>query len=165
MGKHILLIPRPKRDISDVFYSNEQSKPKYHQILDKFTRKRLFSNAWTQVNLDKTEKRDFKKDCNEQKNLVQQLYCSLDSLEGVRSLAKDISFGLREISIAARTVNVALGSIKPEHIPEGQCLNLSMSLELTGRVAKHLAHADGIILFSFSIKQILSIDHLLCTYL
>ncbi len=66
-------------------------------------------------------------------------------MEGVRSLAKDISYGLREISIAARTVNVALGSIKPEHIPEGQCLNLSMSLELPGRVAKHLAHVDGII--------------------
>jgi hypothetical protein len=141
----ILDIPRPKKDISDVFYSNGQSKPEYYQILDKFTRKRVFSDAWTQVSFDKAEKRDLKKECNERKNLVQQLYCSLDSLEGVRSLAKDISFGLREISIAARTVNVALGSIKPEHIPDGQCLNLSMNLELPGRIAKHLAHIDGII--------------------
>ena len=51
----ILDIPRPKKDISDVFYSNGQSKPKYDQILDKFTRKRVFSDAWTQVSFDKNE--------------------------------------------------------------------------------------------------------------
>jgi hypothetical protein len=68
----ILDIPRPKKDISDVFYSNGQSKPEYYQILDKFTRKRVFSDAWTQVNLDKTEKRDLKKECNERKNLMQR---------------------------------------------------------------------------------------------
>ena len=66
----ILDIPRLKKDISDVFYSNGQSKRKYYQILDKFTRTRVFSDAWTQVSWDITEKRDLKNECSERKNLV-----------------------------------------------------------------------------------------------
>ncbi len=66
-------LPAPKKDISDVYYSNGP-KPSYYRIKDDVTGKRKFADAFTQVGFDKVELRDLKKECMERKKLVTQLF-------------------------------------------------------------------------------------------
>ena len=69
-------LPAPKKDISDVFYSNG-SKPSYYHIKDDVTGKRKFADAFSQVGFDKVEIRELKKESVERKKLVTQLFEAL----------------------------------------------------------------------------------------
>jgi hypothetical protein len=128
-------LPAPKKDISDVYYSNGP-KPSYYRIKDDVTGKRKFADAFTQVGFDKVELRDLKKECMERKKLVAQLFEAFDNLEGIEAIGNESMEALRQMAFTCRAVNSAISSIPGENIPDGQCLNLSGALELPGRIGK-----------------------------
>lgn len=131
----IFELPPPKKDISDVFYSNE-SRPSYYRIEDDVTGKRELADAFSQVGFDKVGIRDLKKECTERKKLMAQRFEAFDNLEGIATIGNESFEALRQMAFTCRAVNAAISSIPGGNIPDGQCLNLSDALELSGRIGK-----------------------------
>ena len=111
-------LPAPKKDISDVFYSNGP-KPNYYHIKDDVTGKRKFADAFSQVGFDKVEIQELKKECMERKKLVTQLFEAFDNLEGIDGLGKESLEAFRQMAFTCRSVNSAISSIPGGSIPEG----------------------------------------------